>query len=174
MNENNEIRFCKKCGAKRSPNYKYCLHCGELFHKTVNQFNHTGLIEDELLLLEEEEMHKPELNYCPDCGMERIMEDVYCIECGYKYGKPVSINNSFNNTHSNINYNYDGNSGSKVLYILAIINAVLFMPVAGLIAFIMFILTLVDFEFVIYLLLSAAYFVGSIIFLVKQTKKSRN
>lgn len=173
MNENNEIRFCKKCGAKRSPNYKYCLHCGESFFKENNQFSQTGLIEEELLL--EEETHQEELIYCPDCGMERIMEDIYCIECGHKYGYIPSIKTSSNNIYSNIDNNYSSeNNGSRVLLVLAIINAVLFMPIAGLIAFIMFILTLIDFEFVIYLLLSAAYFVGSIIFLVKQTKKSKN
>ena len=28
MFEIDEIRYCKKCGAKKSQSFKYCLHCG--------------------------------------------------------------------------------------------------------------------------------------------------
>ena len=90
MFEIDEVRYCKKCGAKKSQSFKYCLHCGTKYSERDTLFFEPEVIET----LEEQKDEpkiepkvkpKAEIKYCRNCGMERIPEDVYCIECGVKY-----------------------------------------------------------------------------------------
>ena len=93
MLDNNEINFCKNCGARRSQSFKYCLNCGTKYSERATMFFEPEVIETQeeqnnVIIEQKDEPKiepKAEIKYCRNCGMERIPEDIYCIECGVKY-----------------------------------------------------------------------------------------
>lgn len=168
-----EIKYCRKCGAKKSQNLKYCLHCGEKYeslHVPMNN-NEFETVNNQQPIVEQQ-MPK----YCPKCGMEVIPEDKYCIECGYekKYiYKPID------NTNSDIEYTEEKEPRILwiVLLVLAIINMIFFGLLAGLLMIVSFFVTLADFTDGIGLLLvSGGYFAASVYaikFCSKRTTKNK-
>ena len=168
-----EIKYCRKCGAKKSQNLKYCLHCGEKYeslHVPINNNEFETVTAPQPVV--EQQMPK----YCPKCGMEVIPEDKYCIECGYekKYiYKPID------NTNDDIEFTEEKEPSILwiVLLVLAIINMILFGLMAGLLMVVSFFVTLADFTDGIGLfLVSGGYFAASVYaikFCSKRTTKNK-
>ena len=160
MLENNE--YCSNCGARRSQSFKYCLHCGTSYNKTSNSISKPT----QTMTIQKEIEKQPELVYCPSCGMKIIKEDIYCIECGNK--NPVvktQVNKNVSTSNSNQNSVF-----WTIMLILSILNAISLMPIAGIAALISLFAIIFSKELIMIFVLSTAYFVASIIFLVKSIK----
>ena len=168
-----EIKYCRKCGTKKSQNLKYCLNCGEKYESLQVPMNNNEFEEvNNQQPVVEQQMPK----YCPKCGMEVIPEDKYCIECGYekKYiYKPID------NTNSDIPFTEEKEPSILwiVLLVLAIINMILFGLLAGILMIVSFFVTLADFtEGIGLFLVSGGYFAASVYaikFCSKRTKKNK-
>lgn len=168
-----EIKYCRKCGAKKSQNLKYCLHCGEKYESLQVPINNN---EFETVNNQQPVVEQQMPKYCPKCGMEVIPEDKYCIECGYekKYiYKPID------NTNSDIEFTEEKEPSILwiVLLVLAIINMIFFGLLAGLLMIVSFFVTLGDFTDGIGLfLVSGGYFAASVYaikFCSKRTTKNK-
>lgn len=168
-----EIKYCRKCGAKRSQNLNYCLHCGEKYESLQVPINNN---EFETVNNQQPVVEQQMPKYCPKCGMEVIPEDKYCIECGYekKYiYKPID------NTNSDIEFTEEKEPSILwiVLLVLAIINMIFFGLIAGLLMIVSFFVTLGDFTDGIGLfLVSGGYFAASVYaikFCSKRTTKNK-
>ena len=165
-----EIKYCRKCGTKKSQNLKYCLQCGEKYeslHIPMNNNEFEAVNNQQPIV--EQQMPK----YCPKCGMEIIPEDKYCIECGYK---KKAIYKTIDNTNNDIKFTEEKEPSVLwiALLVLAIINMIVFGLIAGLIMIVSFFVTLIDFTDGIGLfLVSGGYFAASV-YAIKFCLKKNN
>lgn len=168
-----EIKYCRKCGAKKSQNLKYCLHCGEKYESLPVPINNN---EFETVNNQQPVVEQQMPKYCPKCGMEVIPEDKYCIECGYK---KKYIYKPIDNTNNDIEFTEEKEPSILwiVLLVLAIINMIFFGLIAGLLMIVSFFVTLGDFTDGIGLfLVSGGYFAASVYaikFCSKRTIKNK-
>lgn len=166
MNDN-EIKFCKKCGMKRSQKYNYCLSCGTPY--TSNK-----PFEKTVVLKEPEK--EPIQKFCPKCGMEVIPEDKYCIECGYRKPSKQIQTNTSNQTNNGIEKKTNKPKTIWViLQIISIINLVMTGPLTALVTIISFFLIFGDgFEAdsVLFFMRTAGYLALSIFAVVHCSKKT--
>lgn len=184
----NEVRYCKECGAKISPNFKYCLHCGtkyegsSFYNNGMNQERPTNQMEyqEQPMPIQQPVKEKPKVQkYCPKCGMETIPNDKYCIECGYK--KPVVFSETFNDyVDAKFVSEYQEQSDEskifwKILHILSIINIVLFGWIAAIIAVIGFVIMFFEFAdgFPIFLVAGGYLFISNKIIKFCDKKKGK-
>lgn len=156
MNEENKVKYCKKCGFKLSSNATYCLHCGYQMNNNI-QVNNVSFEEPSI----------KESKYCPKCGMERIKDDIYCIECGHKY--PAFATNS--NNRINQPKEQKGGLLWNILMVLAIINLITTAPITGIASLILFFVMFEDANALVAFLIFLSYFIFSIWAVIKTSKK---
>lgn len=70
------VRMCPRCGTA-SLDYGYCTHCGYIFSSGGTMPGY--------------KMPFIEIKHCLKCGMVNSKDAEFCLECGCKLGKPISI-----------------------------------------------------------------------------------